>query len=79
MFNPVLHNKPQDGQPQHVLLNSQNSQSQPKNEDETPKFERQQFYGFKSENSPPVIKELIRFEEELYKLSRNPLPCGVVG
>ena len=35
------------------------------------KFEKQQYYGFKSENSPPVIKELIRFEEELYKLSRN--------
>ena len=54
-----------------MLQSNSQSYLEEKNEDETPEFETQQSYGFKSENSPPVIKELIRFEEELYKLSRN--------
>ena len=69
VFNPVMFNKNSQCAP---TQNSQPTvQSQDKCEDETPEFEKQQWYGFKSENSPTVIKELIRFEEELYKLSRS--------
>ena len=68
MFNPILYDKNSKNSP----TQSEQTNSQTPNEnDETFEFEKQQSYGFKSENAPPVIKELIRFEEELYKLSRN--------
>ena len=63
LFNPIVYEKdsPQNSQ--------EDVPSQSQNENEI--HEKQQWYGFKSENTPPVIKELIRFEEELYKLARN--------
>ena len=73
-FHPILYENsvPQNMQDNSQSQNKPNPSSQnPQPEEETPEFEKQQVYGFKSENSPPVIKELVQFEEELYKLARN--------
>jgi hypothetical protein len=73
-FNPVLYENSASQSTQANSLSQNVSNSLPQHsqsDDEIPEFEKQQLYGFKSENSPLVIKELIRFEKESYKLSRN--------
>ena len=54
----------------------QNSTTKPDENDDNEtfdnfEFEDKQWYGFKSEKTPPVIKELVEFEDDLYKLARN--------
>ena len=65
-FNTVIFDK-NDENPSSQCAHSTNTPP----ESELPEFEKQQWYGFKTENTPPVIKELITFENELYKLLRN--------
>ena len=56
-FHPVIYDKPSNEKPQDTQCSQNVSQ------EDIPQFEERQWYGFKSENSPPVIKELIKFEE----------------
>ena len=67
-FNPVMYENPPKSQ---IDTSSQSSQLNDEQQEIHPEFEERQWYGFKSEKSPPVIKELVRFEEELYKLARR--------
>ena len=69
-FNPVVYNNSSpNSQTNTKDMSSQCAQNQ--DEAATPEFEKKEWHGFKTENSPPVIKELVRFEEELYKMARN--------
>ena len=67
-FNIVLFNKPPS-------QSTQNFDTQPRTQNDTqnesPEFQNRQRNGFKSETTPPAIKELIFFENELYKLVRS--------
>ena len=70
-FNAIMYDKTSEKESQCTQENFTQCQTQVDPQNEIPEFEERQWYGFKSENTPPVIKELIRFENELYKLVRK--------
>ena len=70
-FHPIFYHK--SNEKSNDTNTSQKTQNldESLHEDEDTEFEGKQNFVFKSEKSPPVIKELIYFEEQLYKLARN--------
>ena len=66
-----MYGKPSEKESQCTQGDFTQCQIQVDPHNETPEFEERQWYGFKFEITPPVIKELIRFENELYKMARK--------
>ena len=68
-FNTIKFSKPYENTQSSQENDTHEITSDPQNE--PPEFEERQWFGFKTENTPPVFKELIRFENELYKMARK--------